>query len=738
MKAIRKWFVLLLVLPIFLFGLLPLSNIRLVQAAENNQLIFTPVADTYINQSTPSTNYGGSTQVRIDGSPLVYSYLRFNLSGLAGRTITKAVFQIYANSNLNGGYQVHLVDDNTWGENTITYANAPSFGSILAASGTINSGQWIQVDITFLITGDGPISLALTDPTVTAVSLASREAKSTPPQLIITFNDSITPSTTSTQTSTQTPTTTFTPSDAATPTLINSMTPTFTLPPTTIPTQMGTGTPTLTPTLVNSKTSTSTPTLTLRPELTPTFTLTPGNNVKTFTSVADTYVDSSNPGLNYGSLTSLRVDGSPYVNSYLRFNVTGLSGSVYQAKLRIYANSASTSGISIAGVTDNSWVEVGMTYGNAPVMGNTVVTSSPVAAGTWKEMDVTSLVSGNGLVSFGIKTSGSTAINLASRESGANAPQLVVTYTTSEQTSTNTPKTTPTNTPINTATGTPTVTPTAEGTPGATPIVILAAGDLTKCAGGTPSPTGGAKITSDMLINDSGLFFTLGDNSNDTGTAADYANCYGPTWGRLKNRTYPAMGNHDQIADSQGGPYFAYFIGMTGNYGHYSLNLGTWHIVVLNAECGVGYQGCGAGSPQEVWLKQDLAANTRQCIMAIWHQPLFSSGTQNETPGMKGFWDDLYAARADIVLNGHNHNYERFALQDPDRNPDPNGIREFVVGTGGASVDSSTKPLALNEEIRSAAAYGYIKLTLQTNSYNWQFIAQPGKSFSDSGSGICH
>ncbi len=454
--------------------------------------------------------------------------------------------------------------------------------------------------------------------------------------------------------------------------------------------------------------------------------------------MADAYVDSSKPGVNNGTQTTIRVDGSPFVNSYLRFNLSGLSGPVSQARLRIYANSASTSGISASGVTDNSWLETGITYANAPEIGNVVATSSAVGAGTWKELDVTSLINGNGLVSIGLKTSGSTAISLASRESGINAPQLLVTYLPDGQTSTIIPTITPTNTP--TAHSTATYTPTGSSTPTSnpTPVVILAAGDLTKCGGGTPNPTGGSMITSNMVMNASGRFFSLGDNSNDTGTVEDYENCYGPTWGRVRDRTNPAMGNHDQIADSQAGPYFAYFSGMTGVYGHYSLNLGTWHIVVLNAECGVGSQGCGEGSPQEVWLRQDLAANTQACVMAIWHQPLFTSGTQSETTGMQMFWRDLYAVGADIILNAHNHNYERFALQDPFQNPVPNGIREFVVGTGGASLDSSTKPMALNEEVRSAAAYGYIKLTLKTNSYDWEFIAQPGKSFTDSGSGTCH
>jgi hypothetical protein len=235
--------------------------------------------------------------------------------------------------------------------------------------------------------------------------------------------------------------------------------------------------------------------------------------------------------------------------------------------------------------------------------------------------------------------------------------------------------------------------------------------------------------------------FTLGDNSNDTGSPTDYSNCFDPTWGRLKDRLYPVIGNHDQIyGDGQADPYFDYFGAPAhpDSFGHYSLNLGDWHIVVLNAECGIGNQGCAAGSPQEKWLQQDLAANPKNCTLAIWHQPLFTSGTQSETAGMAAFWQDLYAVGADLILNGHNHNYERFAPQDPNRNPDPNGIREFVVGTGGASLDSSSNPLAPNEELRSAAAYGYIKLTLKSDSYDWQFIAQPGSSFTDSGSGTCH
>ncbi len=287
---------------------------------------------------------------------------------------------------------------------------------------------------------------------------------------------------------------------------------------------------------------------------------------------------------------------------------------------------------------------------------------------------------------------------------------------------------TPTDT--QTATSTPTLTQTP------TVPIMLAAGDIAKCGGSAPAPGNGAFITSDMLLSDVGSIFTLGDNSNDSGSLSDYQNCFGLTWGRLMDRLHIAMGNHD--IGSAGQDFFTYFNGMTGIWGHYSLDLGSWHVVVLNAECSIGSQGCGSGSLQETWLRQDLAANSQKCILAIWHQPLFTSGTQSPYPAVKTFWQDLYAYGADVILNGHNHNYERFDPQNPDAVADLNGIREFVVGTGGASLDSSSLPLAANEVVRSAAAYGYLKLTLQAGSFSWQFVAQPGSSFTDSGSALCH
>jgi acid phosphatase type 7 len=664
---------LLLVANLFFF---PAREIPILAAQSSSTL--TPQADAYVDSSSPGTNFGTRVTLRVDGSPTVRSYLRFDLSALSG-TISQARLRIYANSSAAGGIRVYPVSSSTWSETGITYSTAPSVGSVFVTTGAVNAGTWNEIDVTSLIQSTSLVSLALGTPGTTAISLASRESGTRAPQLVVSANLLATPTSTI-GTPISTPTATRSPSPSPSVTL--------------------------TPTLTYTPTASSTPTATWTPGPTLTPTPTPSGSIS-LTPVADAYVDSSSSGTNYGSGGTLRVDGSPTVRSYLRFDLSRISGTIAQARLRIYANSASTNGISLYPVSVSSWGETNITYSTAPSLGSLFATTGPVSAGTWKEIDVTSLIKSSALVSLALGTPGATAISLASRESGANAPQLIVTTSLSD-----------------------------------TSVLLLAAGDIAKCADGTPVPTNGAQITSDMLLNATGALFTLGDNSNDAGSPSDYANCFDSTWGRLKSRINPALGNHDQIyGDNQALPYFDYFGAAShpDSFGYYSLDLGAWHIVVLNAECGVGKVGCGAGSTQEQWLRKDLAAHSQKCTLAIWHQPLFTSGTQAATPGMLAFWQALYDYHAEIILNGHDHNYERFAPQDPQANPDPaNGLREFVVGTGGASLDVSSLPLAANEEVRSAAAYGYIQLTLKPDSYAWQFIPQSGKTFTDSGTGVCH
>jgi hypothetical protein len=268
--------------------------------------------------------------------------------------------------------------------------------------------------------------------------------------------------------------------------------------------------------------------------------------------------------------------------------------------------------------------------------------------------------------------------------------------------------------------------------------VLLAAGDIPTCSDGRPNPN--AAATAAIIGASSGHVAPLGDLADNQGAAADYTNCYGPTWGQYKSRTRPAVGNHDYMTPGAGS-YFSYWGTAAGpaGKGYYSYTLGSWHIVVLNANCSLVPGGCGSGSPQERWLRADLAAHPALCTLAYWHQPLFTSGSVH--PGdtaVRPFWQDLYSAGAEIVLSGHNHQYERFAPQTATGAADPaKGIREFVVGTGGAPhyPFGSPKP---NSQVRNSTTFGVLKLTLNPGSFSWKFLPVAGQSFTDSGTGTCH
>jgi hypothetical protein len=274
--------------------------------------------------------------------------------------------------------------------------------------------------------------------------------------------------------------------------------------------------------------------------------------------------------------------------------------------------------------------------------------------------------------------------------------------------------------------------------PTSSSFVLVGAGDIASCK--YPE---GARATAKLIEQTPGTVFAAGDLAYEHGSAAEFKNCYDATWGRFKDRTRPALGNHE-YADPGAAAYFQYWGDLAGpaGKGYYSYDLGLWHIVVLNTNCeapGVG--GCSAGSPQELWLRQDLRAHPNACIAAYGHHALFSSGIFKRHaihPELKQLWQDLYAARADLMLVGHEHSYERFAPQDPDGRLDfIRGIREIVAGTGGRSHD----PLGFampNSEVRNSDTYGVLKVTLSPRSYTWEFIPEQGGTFRDSGAGVCH
>jgi hypothetical protein len=271
-----------------------------------------------------------------------------------------------------------------------------------------------------------------------------------------------------------------------------------------------------------------------------------------------------------------------------------------------------------------------------------------------------------------------------------------------------------------------------DGEGGVGAIVLVGAGDIADCG------TNGASSTASLLDDISGTVFTAGDNAYPEASAQNFAQCYEPTWGRHKARTMPAAGNHEYHTPGAA-PYFAYFGTKAGDpsKGYYSYDAGLWHVVVVNSNC-VEIGGCSAGTPQEQWLRTDLATHPAACTLAYWHHALFASGQQGSNPIMLDIWKALYEFGVDVVLNGHDHDYERFAPQNPLGAADAAyGIREFIVGTGGAPLYPFGTVKA-NSEKRDNSAYGVFKLTLRDRSYDWQFVPQVGKTFTDAGTAQCH
>ncbi len=599
-----------------------------------------PVADAYATSASPTANTGTQTQLRIDGSPLVRSYLRFDLRSVTG-SVTSAKLHVHANSASTAGYDVDTTDGASWTETGLTWSNAPALGSVAGTAAGFAAGTSTTVDVTSVVRAGSVVDLALVARDGTAVSFGSRESAN-PPVLVLTLSS------------------------------------------------------------VN------------------------------VAAAADSYVDSSQPSVNFGTATQVRVDGSPVVRSLLRFDLRGLAGSVSSAKLQIYANSASTGGLVAARTSGAAWTETGVTWANAPALGSNLASVASVTTATTISLDVTPAVTTGGLVDLAVYTNGATAISLASRES-AHPPILSLTLSGNASI---VPTNAVTPAPTGNATPKPTATPAATPASTPTPVPSSSSGDPQLIAAGdVRTNLSGIQATTALIVARPGLpVLNVGDDTAD-GSASLYQSYFNPNWGQFKSRIHPTPGNHEYNT-SGAGPYFAYYGAAAGSSSKswYSFDLANnWHVIELN-----GNVAHGVGSAQEVWLKSDLAANPGKHIIAFWHQPRFSSGAEHGSDtGYTPFWNDLYAAHADIVLNGHDHDYERFALQNGAGQADPNGIREWVVGMGGAPLYSFGSIVA-NSQARISGTYGILVLTLHAHSYDWQFVPQSGKTATDSGTQATH
>jgi hypothetical protein len=288
---------------------------------------------------------------------------------------------------------------------------------------------------------------------------------------------------------------------------------------------------------------------------------------------------------------------------------------------------------------------------------------------------------------------------------------------------------------------------------------VIAAGDIA-CDPSVGWFNGGAGDAGDCqematagLLPGADAVLPLGDEQYNCGGAAAFAQSYDPSWGQQKGISHPIPGNHEYLTSGgtdcstqfDAAAYYKYFGSSAGDptKGYYSYDLGAWHIIALNSECGyvASLGACGSGSPEETWLRNDLAAHsTASCTLAYWHRPRFASTDSGGDTSFNQFWVDLYAAHVDVVLNGHAHWYERFAQQNPSGQVDPNGIREFIVGTGGEEDGSAPTRVLPNSQVNAHGVFGALKMTLHPGSYDWNFIRTPNSTstFSDSGSTACH
>jgi hypothetical protein len=412
-----------------------------------------------------------------------------------------------------------------------------------------------------------------------------------------------------------------------------------------------------------------------------------GNPAQVFTPVADGFVTATAPRTNYGRTRSLQVRAKPPRRAYLRFRVDGLSGGVVSARLRVFVTRPGRAGLQVRAIAEGRWNERSLKYRTAPALGRVIAEGR--ARPGWTSFDIGSLVEEPGIVELALVAKRG-SVSVASRETRSK-PRIRV-----------------------------------ETVP-----VLLAAGDIASCR------SSGDEATAALLEGAPTTIAALGDLAYPIGSADNFANCYDPSWGWFKSTTRPAAGNHD-YGTPGAAAYFDYWGAAAGlrGAGYYSYELGSWHIIALNSNC--RFVACSRGSPQERWLRNDLALHRTSCTLAYWHHPLFSSTAGTATSAVRPLWQALYDAGADLVLSGHAHTYQRFAPQAPSGAADPvRGIREFVVGTGGVSHHLAGPPIP-NQEIVDDTTYGVLRLTLLETGYLWRFVPQSGGVFADAGAGACH
>jgi hypothetical protein len=698
-----------------------------------------PVADAHVRADIPNGNFGADTSLRVDGSPIANAYLRFDLSGLA--PATRAILRLYVTTATGAtDIAVNRVANDTWTESTISYSNAPPVGAALGNTGPFGSGQWVSVDVTPSVQGGGLVSLALTTTSQTGELLASREGANKPELVIETVPSGFQPS--------------F-PIRAAFyyPWFPEAWTQRSIFPYTRYDPSLGFYSSTDVAVIrkhirsmqyggieagISSWWGRGTKEDVRFPLL-----LRETNNIGSRLRWAPYYEQES---LGNPSAAAIEADLSHIKSRY----ASDPAYLLVNGKPVIFVYADGADGCAMA----DRWKQGNATQGFYIVLkvfaGYTTCPSQPSGWHQYSPASAANRQTGHSYsISPGFWQADATerlARDLARWEgnvrdmvSSNERWQLVTTFNEWGE-----------GTAVESAQEW--ATPSGRGAYldalrfyNGDPV-IAAAGDIA-CAPSDPNYNGGLgtatkcaqKRTSDLVVSEQPTaVLTLGDNQYEIGRLSRFLESYDPTWGRVKSITRPTVGNHEYMTAGAAG-HFDYYGAAAGprGKGYYSFDVGSWHLVALNSNCAeVG--GCGAGSPQESWLRSDLAAHPNRCTLAYWHHPRFSSGPHGNSAAMQAIWKALYDANADVVLAGHDHTYERFAPQDHTGVADPvRGIRGFVAGTGGKNHYSfgTTRP---NSQVRNSATFGVLEFSLHPGSYNWKFEPVAGASFTDSGSDSCH
>ena len=496
----------------------------------------------------------------------------------------------------------------------------------------------------------------------------------------------------------------------------------------------------------------------------------------TFGAIADAYVSKRTATSNFGTASTLRVRDAN-VKSYLKFQISGIPADQFvdTATVRLFSSTGDKCplagiGTDLYGSASDAWTETGITYNNSPgKTGTRLATSDGFAPGTFTEFSATGAVTGNGTVSFYLEmpacSTDDAPTRFNSKEASSNQPQLVVSTSSAEPGPA--PQCAdgmdndldgsidfPADPGCSASDDDDEIDPVAAST-----NLVAAAGDIVcdpdaRYFNGSDPSLCQHRRTADLLP-DADAVVVLGDLQYSFGSLPKFLAAYDPTWGQYAAKTHPAPGNHE-YRDPAGGAqgYFDYWSSKgrpTGESagGYYSWDLDSWHMIALNSSDGVGDSNipcqvgpsCAEGSAQNDWLERDLASvPTSSCVLAYWHHPLFNSGRGNgndDTSPVKDLWTDLYAAGADVVLNGHEHNYQLYGPMTPDGVRSDDGVRQFISGAGGKNLNGflSTKDPGFEF---GATKFGVLKLELASDSYTWKFVDVAGMVVNSGGPVACH